>query len=100
MKRTPALYLSLIVLTVIGFLENSCSKLGNENEVDYPNVVIIMTDDQGYGEFSCHGNPIVKTTNIDRLEAEVSALFIEQSTDLCGYGKSGGNRNTDQVHLC
>jgi len=32
-----------------------------------PNVVIIVTDDQGYGDLSCHGNPIIKTPNIDEL---------------------------------
>jgi arylsulfatase A-like enzyme len=32
-----------------------------------PNVVLIMTDDQGYGDMSCHGNPYVKTPNLDRL---------------------------------
>lgn len=34
---------------------------------DRPNVIVVMTDDQGYGEFSCHGNPITRTPNIDRL---------------------------------
>ena len=32
-----------------------------------PNVIVIMTDDQGYGEFSVHGNPITQTPHIDRL---------------------------------
>ncbi|MCC9601846.1 arylsulfatase [Stieleria sp. JC731] len=35
-----------------------------------PNVVIVMTDDQGYGDLSCHGNPIIKTPQLDRLYAE------------------------------
>ncbi len=35
-----------------------------------PNIVFILTDDQGYGDMSCHGNPILKTPNIDRLHAE------------------------------
>ena len=35
-----------------------------------PNVVFILTDDQGYGDLSCHGNPILKTPNLDRLHAE------------------------------
>jgi len=35
-----------------------------------PNIVLIMTDDQGYFDLACHGNPVVKTPNIDKLYAE------------------------------
>jgi arylsulfatase len=35
-----------------------------------PNVVFILTDDQGYGDVSAHGNPVLKTPNLDRLHAE------------------------------
>lgn len=35
-----------------------------------PNVIIVLSDDQGYGDFSCHGNPILKTPALDRLHDE------------------------------
>jgi arylsulfatase len=35
-----------------------------------PNVIFILTDDQGYGELGCHGNPILKTPHLDRLHRE------------------------------
>lgn len=34
---------------------------------DKPNVVFVITDDQGYGDLSCHGNPILKTPELDEL---------------------------------
>ncbi len=45
-------------------------------EATKPNVVVILTDDQGYGDLSCHGNPVVKTPNLDRLRKE-SVRFID-----------------------
>lgn len=35
-----------------------------------PNVVLIMTDDQGYGDLSATGNPILETPHTDRLANE------------------------------
>ena len=39
-------------------------------EVERPNVIIIFTDDQGYGDLSAHGNPILQTPNLDKLHDE------------------------------
>src|SRR4051812_17905752 len=35
-----------------------------------PNIVLIMTDDQGYGDVSLHGNDKIRTPNMDRIARE------------------------------
>lgn len=39
-----------------------------------PNIVIVITDDQGYGDLACHGNPVIKTPHIDKLYSESTNL--------------------------
>ena len=41
-----------------------------------PNVILILTDDQGYGDLSYTGNPVLRTPALDRLQAE-SARFTD-----------------------
>ncbi|MHC4076017.1 MAG: arylsulfatase [Planctomycetota bacterium] len=47
-----------------------------------PNVVLVITDDQGYGDLGCHGNKIIKTPNMDRLHGQSLRLtnFHVEST--------------------
>ena len=41
---------------------------------DRPNVLVILTDDQGWGDLSLHGNRNLSTPNIDRLAADGAAF--------------------------
>ena len=47
-----------------------CSAAVAEEEKRRPNIVVVMTDDQGYGDLGCHGNEIIKTPALDKFHAE------------------------------
>ena len=53
-----------------------------------PNVVFIITDDQGYGDLGYTGNPIIKTPNIDKLASESSALSDYHVAPTCSPTRS------------
>ncbi len=53
-----------------------------------PNVIVIMTDDQGYGDFSCHGNPVLKTPNLDILHGQSVRLTDFHVAPMCAPTRS------------
>lgn len=55
---------------------------------DKPNVILLMTDDQGYGDLSCHGNPILKTPNLDQLFSESVRLRDYHVAPTCSPTRS------------
>jgi arylsulfatase len=48
-----------------------------------PNVLIIMTDDQGYPEISAHGNPVLQTPNLDHLHGQSFRLSDYHVSPMC-----------------
>jgi len=66
--KTHQIQLATAVLSSvfsIPFVSEGKPKLQNK-----PNVVIILTDDMGYGDISCYNQNQIKTPNIDRLATE------------------------------
>jgi arylsulfatase A len=47
-----------------------CVPLANSASPPKPNIVIIFTDDQGYGDLGCFGSTTIRTPNLDRLAKE------------------------------
>ena len=43
-------------------------------EAKKPNVVIVITDDQGYGDLAFTGNPAIRTPTIDKLRSQGTLL--------------------------
>jgi len=54
-----------------------------------PNIVFVLTDDQGYPPIGCHGHPFIRTPNLDAFHAE--SVFFEQfhSGTTCAPTRAG-----------
>jgi arylsulfatase A-like enzyme len=48
------------------FLLSPSALMAAEGTNERPNIIVIMTDDQGWGDTGYNGNREVKTPNIDR----------------------------------
>ncbi|MBL4700945.1 MAG: arylsulfatase [Phycisphaeraceae bacterium] len=54
-----------------------------------PNIVFVLTDDQGYGDLGCHGNPVLKTPNIDKLYSQSLRFTDFHVGPTCAPTRSG-----------
>ncbi len=55
---------------------------------DRPNVIFVITDDQGYGDIACHGNPILRTPNLDQMARESVQLDHHHHDPLCSPSRA------------
>ncbi|MFN0069811.1 MAG: arylsulfatase [Limisphaerales bacterium] len=61
MKKPSVLLACLLLLPLAALVEVPAAP---------PNLILIMPDDQGYGEIGAYGNLVLRTPNLDRLHAE------------------------------
>ena len=70
----------------------SCRTTSNESikkTYDSPNVIIIFTDDQGYGDLSSYGSKTIKTPHIDGLAkkgVQFESAFVQ--SPVCGPSRA------------
>jgi arylsulfatase/arylsulfatase A len=48
-----------------------------------PNVILIMTDDQGYGDFGVHGNELINTPHLDQLARQSATMSDFYVSPVC-----------------
>ncbi|QDT99608.1 arylsulfatase [Gimesia aquarii] len=58
------LYLLTFISTLLVSLTNC---LAEDPAIVKPNIVLVITDDQGYGDIAAHGNAKIKTPHLDQL---------------------------------
>jgi arylsulfatase A-like enzyme len=62
--RTGVAWLAVVLSSM---LPGAGARAGQPAAQERPNIVLIMTDDAGYGDFGVYGAPDIKTPHIDRL---------------------------------
>jgi len=72
-----------VVLFLTAFIFSACS-----SNTDKPSVILVITDDQGYGDLGCHGNPWIKTPNMDQLWEESVLLTDFHVSPTCAPTRS------------
>ena len=63
---------SMLPLLCIGGFASAQTK----SKVVQPNIILVMPDDLGYGDYACLGNPITHTPSVDAFKKE-SLLFTQ-----------------------
>lgn len=66
----------LLVFVILFFFSCKEKKETPPKQTTKPNVILILVDDQGYGDIAALGNPYIKTPNLDKLHAQ-SARFTD-----------------------
>jgi len=96
MKPTTNILKSIIYLIITCFVGASCT---SDKIPEKPNVILIMTDDQGYGEVGFHGNEHIQTPHIDQLARESCRLTDFHVGTTCAPTRSGlmTGRNCNRV---
>lgn len=58
------------------------------NAADKPNVILIITDDQGYGDVGAHGNTMIQTPHLDKMHSESVRLTDYHVDPTCSPTRS------------
>ncbi|WP_206018760.1 sulfatase-like hydrolase/transferase [Rubritalea profundi] len=61
---------ALILVAILAVISSEAKAAKENLQGSKPNIILVMTDDQGYGDLSCHGHPYLKTPNIDKLHGQ------------------------------
>jgi arylsulfatase A-like enzyme len=68
---------------IAGFTIDKVTSANETNNKKQPNVILVMTDDQGYGDICANGSPYLKTPNLDQLYKESTRLTNFHSDPSC-----------------
>ena len=86
----------LTCLLIVIFAGTALLKAGEK-----PNIVLVITDDQGYGDLGCNGNPYIKTPSIDQFSNDAVSFSNFHVSTTCAptRGALMSGRHTNRVNV-
>ena len=87
--KTTFLALLVCMYAITGYTQKIPAK---------PNVIIILSDDQGYGDLSAHGNPILQTPAFDKMHDESVSMSNFHVSPLCTPTRGQLMTGNDAMH--
>lgn len=92
-SQTLQLILSILALILFAGSTDTAAQ-------EKPNVIIVITDDQGMGDLSCMGNPYIKTPNIDAFANDAVRFTDYHVSTTCAPTRSAlmTGRHTNRLN--
>jgi arylsulfatase A-like enzyme len=88
MKKRPSLQPMVLCIAALCFCGARVMAENGPLKESRPNIILVMTDDQGYGDLGCHGHPYLKTPNLDKLHAQSMRFTDFHASPTCAPTRS------------
>jgi arylsulfatase A-like enzyme len=84
-----AIFAAATVLALLGSAQGNIAVAADSTKsTSPPNIILVMTDDQGYGDLGCHGHPFLETPNLDRLYSQSTRFTDFHVSPTCAPTRS------------
>src|SRR5437899_605066 len=91
-RRTP--WLLLAEIAVLAITQGDARAAPPQR----PNVIVFLTDDNGYGDLACHGHPFLKTPHFDKLHSQSVRLTDFHVAPMCTPTRGQLMTGMDALH--
>ena len=87
-RHATRLLAKTLLVGIAALFAWNCQELLAQSNAARPNILIIFTDDQGYGDLACYGSETNQTPRMDQLAKEGTRFTNFYAQHVCGPSRS------------